>query len=191
MDLKGTQTEKNLLLAYSGESLNRNLYTFFAQAAQEEGYPQIAAVFTETAGHEQEHARQEMRFMGTRDIELPAGVYPVKGVGDTVSNLATATGGEHYEATTMYPDFARTAEEEGFADIARLFREIATVEAYHEQRFGALLANVRDGKVFRKDAPVRWKCRVCGYLAQGAEAPESCPVCAYGRSWFEVLSESY
>ncbi|MEI7673904.1 MAG: rubrerythrin family protein, partial [Deltaproteobacteria bacterium] len=124
MDLKGTQTERNLLLAYTGESLNRNLYTFFAYQAKKEGYEQIAAIFLETADHEHEHARQELNFIQTSDIELPAGIYPVKGVGDTVSNLATSVAGEHYEQTTMYPEFAQTADEEGFFEIARMLRHI-------------------------------------------------------------------
>ena len=191
MDLKGTQTEKNLLLAYTGESLNRNLYTYFAYEAKKEGYEQIAAIFLETADHEHEHARQELNLLGTRDVELPTGIYPVKGAGSTLSNLETAVAGEHYEQATMYPDFARTADEEGFSDIARLFRAIATVEAFHEKRYLALLNNVREGKVLGKDVAVKWKCRVCGYVKEASDAPDTCPVCAYGRSYFEVLAENY
>jgi len=135
MDLKGTKTEKNLLLAYTGESNNRNLYTYFADRAREEGYEQIAAIFLETADHEREHAGQELNLIQTSDIELPLMVYPVKGVGATVSNLETAVSGEHYEHVTMYPDFAKTADEEGFAEIAQLFRHIAGVD-YHESDYG-------------------------------------------------------
>lgn len=191
MDLKGSKTEKNLLLAYTGESNNRNLYTFFAAKAKEEGYEQIAAVFLDTAEHEHEHARQELNLIGTSDIELPAGVYPVKGVGDTASNLEVAVAGEHYEQTEMYPEFAGIAEEEGFAEIAKMLRDIGSVEAYHERRFRALLGNVKDGKVFRRDTVVTWKCRVCGYLHEDREAPQGCPICSCGRAYFEVLVETY
>jgi rubrerythrin len=191
MDLNGTQTEKNLLLAYMGESNNRNLYTFFAYKAKEEGYEQIAAVFLETANHEHEHARQELNIIQTSDVELPTGVYPVKGVGSTVANLETAVSGEHYEQTIMYPDFAKTADEEGFPEIARLFRYIATVEAFHEERYLALLNNVKEGKVFRKNSAVKWKCRACGYVKEDREAPDACPICTYGQAYFEVLAERY
>lgn len=190
MNLKGSLTEKNLLLAYTGESNNRNLYTFFADRAKEEGYEQIADIFLETAGHEQEHARQELILVQTSDIELPATAYPVKGVYETVSNLKTAVSGEHYEQTEMYPDFARTADAEGFAEIARLFRNIAIVEAYHERRYRVLFDNIKKGKVFKRDVVVRWKCRVCGYLHEGKEAPKNCPVCSCSRAYFEVLTEN-
>ena len=191
MDLKGTQTEKNLLLAYTGESLNRNLYTYFAYQAKKEGYEQIAAIFLETADHEHEHARQELNFIQTSDIELPAGIYPVRGVGNTVSNLETAVAGEHYEQSTMYPEFAKTADEESFSEIARMLRYIATVEAHHEKRYFALLNNVKEGKVFKKDTVVKWKCRVCGYVKEDKEPPHSCPICAYGRAYFELFAENY
>ncbi|OPY85930.1 MAG: Rubrerythrin [Syntrophorhabdus sp. PtaU1.Bin153] len=191
MDLKGTQTEKNLLLAYTGESLNRNLYAYFAYRAKEEGYEQIAAIFLETADHEHEHARQELNFIQTSDIELPAGTYPLKGVGNTLSNLATAVSGEHYEQSIMYPEFAKTADDEGFPVIAQVLRHIGTVEAHHEERFRALLNNIKERKVFRKDAVVKWKCRVCGYVKEDSEAPRSCPICAYERAYFEVFAENY
>ena len=191
MNLKGSQTEKNLLLAYMGESNNRNLYTYFAYKAKEEGYEQIAAIFLETAEHEHEHAKRELNLIGTNDVELPAGTYPVKGVGSTIANLENAVSGEHYEQTEMYPDFAQKADEEGFTEIARLFRDIAVVEAYHERRYKALLDNVKGGKVFKKDGVVVWKCRACGYLHEGKEAPKSCPVCAYGRAYFEMLAENF
>jgi len=191
MGLEGTQTEKNLLLAYTGESNNRNLYTFFAYRAKEEGYEQIAAIFLETATHEHEHARQELNFIGTRDIELPTVVYPVKGVGNTLSNLETAVSGEQYEQSIMYPEFAKTADEEGFPEIAQMFRHIATVEAYHEKRYRALLNNVKEGKVFRKDTVVKWKCRVCGYVKEDKEAPDTCPICGYGRAYFELVGENF
>ena len=191
MELKGTQTEKNLLLAYSGESLNRNLYTFFAYKAKEEGYEQIAGIFLETADHEHQHGKQELDFIQTSDIELPTAIYPLKGVADTLSNLETAVSGEHYEQSIMYPDFAKKADEEGFPQIAQMLRHIATVEAYHEKRFRALLNNMKEGKVFRKDMAVKWKCRVCGYVKKDKEAPNTCPICAYGRAYFEVFAENY
>jgi rubrerythrin len=191
MDLKGTKTEKNLLLAYNGESNNRNLYSFFASQAKEEGYEQIAAIFLETADNEQEHARQELNFIKTSDIELPAGIYPVKGVGKTVSNLETAVSGEHYEQSIMYPEFAATAEEEGFFEIAQMLRHIAGIEALHERRYLALLNNLKEGKVFKKDTAVKWKCRICGYVNEDKEAPLSCPVCSYGRAFFELPAENY
>ena len=191
MNLKGTQTEKNLLLAYMGESNNRNVYTLFAQKAKEEGYEQIAAVFLETANHEHQHAKQELNLIQTSDVELPTLVYPVKGVGSTIENLENAVSGEHYEQTMMYPDFAKTADEEGFPEIGRLLRHIAIVEAFHEERYRALLDNVKMGKVFRKDHAVRWKCRVCGYVKEDREAPDICPVCTYGQTHFELLAEHY
>lgn len=191
MDLQGTQTEKNLLLAYTGESLNRNLYTFFANQAETEGYEQIAAIFRETADHEYEHAKRELNIIQTSDIELPTGVYPVKGVGSTIANLETAVAGERYEQTTMYPDFAKKADEEGFPAIAKLFRHIGKVEAFHERRFAALLQNVKKKMVFKKDRAVPWKCRACGYVHEGKQAPQSCPICELGRAYFEILAENW
>lgn len=191
MKLKGTQTERNLLLAYTGESNNRNLYTYFADRAREEGFEQIAAIFLETADHEHEHARQELNFIQTSDIQLPAMVFPVKGVGTTLTNLETAASGERYEQSVMYPDFARVAEEEGFPEVARMFRDIAIVEAYHEKRFLALWSNLKDGRVFSRDRIVTWKCRVCGYLKEAKEAPGNCPICGRGRAYFEVMVENH
>ncbi len=191
MSIKGTQTEKNLLLAYTGECLNRNIYTLYASQAQEEGYEQVAAIFLETSEHEREHAKQLLKIIQTSDIELPTAVYPLKGVYQTVVNLETAVGGEHYEQTTMYPEFAAEADTEGFPEVARLLRHIAVAEAMHEKRYGALLSNVRDRKVFNKDAVVKWKCRACGYIKEDIEAPESCPVCRYGRAHFELFAENY
>lgn len=189
MSIKGKQTEKNLLLAYTGESLNRNMYTYFADKAKEEGYEQIAAFFLEAAQHEHEHAKQELSILQTSDIELPAGVYPIKGIGDTIANLETAVSGERYERTIMYPDFAKKADEEGFNDIARLFRNIAAAESYHEEVFLAFLTRINDGSVFRKDLVVKWKCRACGYFREDREAPDSCPICQKGRGYFEVATD--
>lgn len=191
MHLKGTQTEKNLLLAYHGESINRNLYTYFADRAKEEGYEQIAAIFLETANHEHEHARQELYFLKTSDVELPSLTYPVKGVGDTMSNLETAVAGEHYEQAVMYPDFAKIADEEGFPEVARMLRHIGTVEARHKERYRTLLMNMKAGRVFQKDMVVQWKCRVCGYVKESEEAPQNCPICSYGQAYFELFAENY
>lgn len=191
MDLKGTKTEKNLLLAYTGESNNRNLYSYFASQAKEEGYEQIAAIFLETADNEQEHAKQELNFIQTSNIELPSIIYPVKGFGKTVSNLETAVAGEHYEQSIMYPEFADTAGKEGFFEIAQILRHIAGIEAQHEKRYIALLNNIKEGKVFKKDTVVKWKCRVCGYVKEDRESPDSCPVCSYNRSCFELLADNY
>ena len=191
MKLKGTQTEKNLLLAYHGESHNRNMYTFFADKAKEEGYEQIAAIFIETASHEYEHAKQILNFIQERDIELPAVIYPVKGVGNTISNLETAVSGEHYEKSIMYPDFAKTADEEGFSEIAQMLRFITTVEAQHEKRYRALLKNMREGRVFRKDKAVRWKCRICGYVKKGRNAHQICAICGCSYAYFELFAENY
>lgn len=191
MRLKASQTEKNLLLAYTGESLNRNLYTYFAERARDDGYEQIAAVFLETAEHERQHGRQELKLLGTSDIELPTAVYPLKGVSGTLANLRTAVSGEHYEQSIMYPDFAKTADEEGFPEIARVLRHVAVAEEYHERRFRALLRIVEEGRVFRRETAVTWKCRACGYLEEAPEAPSSCPICGYVRAYFEVLAETY
>jgi rubrerythrin len=191
MELKGTQTEKNLLLAYTGESNNRNMYTFFAEQAQKEGYEQIGSIFLETASHEYEHARQELNLIRTSDVELPSLVYPVKGVGTTLANLETAVSGENYEQQTMYPEFAQTAEEEGFLEIAVLFRNIAVVEAWHAKRFASLLNLVKQGRVFHRDPAVTWKCRACGYLKTDKSPQSVCPICDYDRAYFEVLDEPF
>jgi len=191
MKLKGTQTEKNLLLAYHGESNNRNMYTFFAEKAKEEGYEQIAGIFIETAKHEYEHARQILGFIQERDIELPAVVFPVKAVANTISNLETAVSGEHYEMSIMYPDYAKTADEEGFSEISRMLLLIASVEAEHEKRYRALSKNLKEGTVFRKNSVVKWKCRVCGYVKKGKDAPQNCPICGYSCAYFEISAENY
>ena len=191
MNLKGTQTEKNLLLAYTGESNNRNMYTFFSDQARKEGYEQIGAIFSETAGHEREHARQELNLIQDSDIELATLVYPVKGIGNTRANLETAVSGERYEQQIMYPEFAQTAEDEGFPDIARLLRHIADVEAYHEKRFLSLLRLIKQRSVFQRDRAVTWKCRVCGYLKMDQSAPLNCPICECDRAHFEVLDEHF
>ncbi|MEW6771681.1 MAG: rubrerythrin [Bacillota bacterium] len=176
-ELKGTRTEANLWAAFAGESQARNKYTYFASAARKEGYEQIAAVFQETADNEKEHAKRIFKFL--------------QGIGSTRRNLEAAAGGEHYEWSAMYPEFARVAEEEGFPEIAAVLRKIAEVEKHHEERYRALLRNLEEGKVFRREESVRWKCRNCGYVHEGPEAPEVCPSCDHPRAYFELLCENY
>ena len=188
MQLKGSKTERNLLLAYGGESQNRNLYTFFALKAKEEGYEQIAEIFLKTADNEKEHARQELKLIQTGEVEL-SGIFPVQGIGDTEANLKVAVNGEHYEHTIMYPEFGRIADEEGFTEIAAMFRYIAGVEGQHENRYSALLTSVKAKKVFKKDSVVKWNCRICGYLHESKDAPITCPLCAYDQAHFELLAE--
>jgi rubrerythrin len=176
-ELKGTRTEANLWAAFAGESQARNKYTYFASAARKEGYEQIAAVFQETADNEKEHAKRIFKFL--------------QGIGSTRENLEAAAGGENYEWSAMYPEFARVAEEEGFPEIAAVLRKIAEVEKHHEERYRALLRNLEEGKVFRREESVRWKCRNCGYVHEGPEAPEVCPSCDHPRAYFELLCENY
>ncbi len=189
-DLKGSKTEKNLLTAFAGESQARNRYTFFAEAAKKEGYEQIAAIFEETAWNERAHAQREFEFLKGGEVEIQA-AYPAGVVGNTKTNLKEATAGEHYECTKMYPDFEKVAREEGFTEIAVVFKEIGEVEEQHEKRYLALLKNVSEGKVFKKDRPVKWKCRNCGYVHNGPSAPEKCPACGYPQSFYELLCENY
>lgn len=177
MKLEGSKTEKNLLAAFAGESQARNRYTYFAAIAKEEGYEQIAGIFLETAENEREHAKREFDFL--------------KGIGDTMANLKTAAEGENYEWTDMYPGFEKIAREEGFTEIADFFKEVAEVEEQHEKRYRALLKNVYEGKVFKKDSTTKWKCRNCGYVHKGTEAPERCPACDFPQSYYELLSENY
>jgi len=177
MELKGSKTEQNLLSAFAGESQARNKYTYFATAAAEEGLEQIAGIFLETAENEREHARKEFDFL--------------KGIGDTDANLKAAAEGEHYEYTQMYPEFERVAREEGFSEIADFFKEVAEVEEEHEKRYLALLKNLKEGKVFKRDKVVRWKCRNCGYVHEGTEAPEECPACGFPQSYYELMAENY
>ncbi|WP_334109629.1 rubrerythrin [Thermodesulfitimonas autotrophica] len=176
-DLKGTRTEKNLWAAFAGESQARNKYTYFASQARKEGYEQIAAVFQETADNEKEHAKRILKFL--------------QGIGTTAENLKAAAEGENYEWTAMYPEFARVAEEEGFPEIAAVLRKIAAAEQHHEARFRALRRNLEEGKVFKREGAVRWKCRNCGYIHEGPEAPAVCPACAHPQAYFELLCENY
>lgn len=177
MELKGSKTEQNLLAAFAGESQARNKYTYFASEAKKAGFEQIAAIFLETADNEKEHAKREFEFL--------------KGIGDSVANLKAAAAGEHYEWTEMYPGFEQVAREEGFHEIADVFKEIGEVEEEHEKRYLSLLQNVLEDIVFKRDAVVKWKCRNCGYIHAGKEAPEKCPACAHPQSYYELWCENY
>jgi rubrerythrin len=190
MELKGSQTEKNLLKSFAGESQARNRYTFFANVAKKEGYEQISAIFTETAGNEKEHAELFFKLLKGGMVEITAS-YPAGVIGKTAENLKEAAEGEKMEWGTLYPDFAEVAEKEDFPEIANTFRMVAKVEKQHELRYRKLLANVEQGKVFKKDKVIKWKCRNCGHVYEGSEAPERCPVCDHARSYFEVWCENY
>jgi rubrerythrin len=190
MELKGTQTEKNLLAAFAGESQARNRYSYFASQAKKEGYEQIAAIFEETANQEKEHAKREFKFLKGGEVEITAS-FPAGVIGKTVDNLKAAAAGEHYENTEMYPGFAEVADKEGFTEIATVFRNIAVAEKRHEQRYLALAKNINDGKVFKRDKPVRWVCRNCGYVHEGLEAPNVCPACAHPLAHFEMEATNF
>lgn len=190
MDIKGTQTEKNLITAFAGESQARNRYTYFAGQARKEGYVQIADIFEETANQEKEHAKRYFKQLQGGEAEVHA-LFPAGVVGTTAENLLAAATGEHYEWTEMYPSFAKTANEEGFPNIAAIFEAISVAEKQHDKRYRDLLANVEAQKVFKKDEPVVWRCRNCGYTHEGTEAPQSCPACAHPQAHFEVLGENW
>jgi len=189
-DLKGTGTEKNLLTAFIGESQARNRYTFFASQAKKEGYEQIRGVFLETADNEKEHAERLFKFLEGGQAEITAS-FPAGVIGNTKENLKDAAAGENYEHTKMYPEFARIAEEEGFPEIANVMRAIAVAERQHEKRYLTLLENIEKDRVFKRENPVIWKCRNCGYIHGGKEAPKECPSCAHPRAYFELLCENY
>lgn len=188
--LKGTQTEKNLLASFAGESQARNRYTYFASAAKKAGFEQIAAIFLETADNEKEHAKRFFKLLEGGEVEIAAS-YPAGIIGDTAANLEAAATGEHLEWTKLYKEAEDVARKEGFEEVAKQFKEIAEVEEEHEKRYRKLLANVKNGTVFKKDKPVKWHCRNCGYVAEGAEAPDKCPACAHPRSFYQVLAENY
>jgi len=188
--LKGTKTEKNLLTAFAGESQARNRYTYFASQAKKEGYEQIAFIFEETANQEKEHAKRLFKFLEGGEVEISAS-FPAGGIGTTLENLKAAAAGENHEHTQMYPSFAKVAREEGFDAIAAVFEAIAVAEKQHEKRYNDLAANIEAGRVFKRDEEVVWRCRNCGYLHVGTEAPESCPACAHPQAYFELLGENY
>lgn len=188
--LKGTKTEKNLLASFAGESQARNRYTYFASVARKAGFEQIAAIFLETAENEREHAKVFFKYLEGGDVEITA-TYPAGKIGDTAANLGAAAAGEKLEWSKLYLDAENTARQEGFEEIARSFKEIAEVEEQHEKRYRKLLADVKEDKVFRKEKAVKWHCRNCGYVHEGAEAPKECPACKHPQAYYELLAENY
>ena len=189
-NLQGTQTEKNLLTAFAGESQARNRYSYFASKAKKEGYVQISAIFEETANHEKEHAKRLFKLLEGGEVEINA-AFPAGVIGTTLENLKESAAGENHEHTEMYPAFADTAREEGFHDIAEIFGAIAVAEKQHEKRYRALVANLENGRVFSREASVVWRCRNCGYLHEDSSAPDECPACAHPQAHFELLGENY
>jgi rubrerythrin len=188
--LKGTKTEQNLLKAFAGESQARNRYEFFASVARKEGYEQIANIFMETAGQEKEHAKRFFKFLEGGKTEIIA-KYPAGRIGTTKENLKAAAEGEHEEWTALYPDFEKTATEEGFPEVAKAFEMIAKVETEHERRYLQLLQNVSEDKVFMKDGKVWWKCTNCGYVYESAKALEKCPACLHPQAFMQIREENY
>ncbi len=190
MDLKGSKTEKNLLTAFAGESQARNRYTYFASQAKKEGFVQMSEIFTETANQEKEHAKRLFKFLKGGEAEIVA-AFPAGSIGTTMENLKAAASGERYEWTEMYPGFAEIAKDEGFHQIATVFSAIAVAEKQHEKRYSDLAANIEAGRTFKRDEDVVWRCRNCGYLHTGKEAPTTCPACAHPQAHFELLGENY
>lgn len=189
-ELKGSETEKNILKAFAGESQARNRYTYFASVAKKEGYEQIAAVFTTTADQEKEHAKRLFKLLEGGEVEITAS-FPAGKIGTTLENLGEAAAGENYEHTDMYPSFAEVAEKEGFTDIANIFRNIAVAEKVHEDRYLALAANIEGGRVFKRDGKVWWQCRNCGFTVEASQAPEKCPACAHPQAYFELQAKNW
>jgi rubrerythrin len=188
--LKGSKTERNLLTAFAGESQARNRYTYFASQAKKEGLEQISFIFEETGNQEKEHAKRLFKFLEGGDVEISA-AFPAGVIGTTLENLKAAAAGENYEHSEMYPGFAKEAKEEGFNTIAAVFEAIANAEQQHEKRYNALSGNIEAGRVFKRDTKVVWRCRNCGYLHTGEEAPEECPACAHPQAHYELLGENY
>ncbi|MDP1728740.1 MAG: rubrerythrin family protein [archaeon] len=189
--IKGTQTEKNLLKAFAGESQARNRYTYFASEAKKAGFEQISAIFLETADNEKEHAKVFFKYLETGEaLEITAS-YPAGRIGNTEKNLLEAAEGEKMEWSTLYPNFEKVAREEGFKEIADSFKEIAEVEEQHEKRYRKLLVNVKNKKVFKREVSIKWKCRNCGYVHEGKEAPLKCPACKHPQAYYEILEENY
>ncbi len=188
--VKGTKTESNLLTAFAGESQARNRYTYFASRAKKDGYEQIAGFFLETADNEKEHAKRLFKFLEGGEVQVTA-AFPAGVIGDTGANLRAAAAGEKYEHSTMYPEFALAADEEGFPLIAAVFRAIAVAEKQHEKRYLGLLANIENASVFRRKEPTKWRCRNCGYIHEGADTPSKCPACDHPQAHFELLGENW
>jgi rubrerythrin len=189
-DIKGTRTEKNLLAAFAGESQAYNRYTFAAKVAKKEGYEQIAAIFTETADNEQQHAKRFFRFLTGGMVEINA-QYPAGVTGTTAENLKAAADGENEEHSKLYPEFAKVAIEEGFPQVAAQFNSVSSVEQHHEERFLMLLKNVEEKTAFKKAETTKWKCRKCGYIHEGTQAPAKCPCCEHPQGYFEILTDNY
>ena len=188
--LKGTQTEKNLLTAFAGESQARNRYTYFASKAREEGLIQISMIFEETANQEKEHAKRFFKFLKGGDLEITA-TFPAGVVGNTKENLLAAAAGEYHEHSDLYPGYAKVAEQEGFHDVAAVYRAVSVAEKQHEKRYRDLAANIEAGRVFKRDKEVVWRCRNCGYLHHGSDALDICPACVHPKEHFELLGENY
>ena len=188
--IKGTQTEKNLLIAFAGESQARNRYTYFSSKAKKEGYVQIANIFEETAAQEKEHAKRLFKFLEGGDVEVMA-AFPAGIVGSTLENLKSSAAGENHEHTEMYPEFAATARKEGFNQIADVFDAISIAEKHHENRYNAMIKNINEGKVFKKDGVAIWVCQNCGFLHEGNEAPDICPACAHPKAYFMIHNENW
>jgi len=190
MSLKGTETEKNLLAAFAGESQARNRYSYYASKAKKDGYVQMAAIFEETSNQEKEHAKRLFKFLEGGEVEVQA-AFPAGVIGSTLENLQAAAAGEHYETTEMYPGFAKVAESEGLKEVAAVFKMIAVAEKRHEDRYVALAKNIEDGTVFKRSSPQRWVCRNCGYVHEGPEAPGTCAACAHPQAHFELEATNY
>lgn len=188
--LKGSETEKNLLKAFAGESQARNRYTFFASAARKEGFEQIAGIFEETADNEKEHAKIFFKYLEGGDTEITAS-YPAGKIGTTGENLLEAANGEKMEFSVLYPEFSKVAKKEGFNDAADSFKQIGEVEEKHEARYRKLLENINKNIVFKRETVVKWKCRNCGYIHSGKEAPKVCPACKHPQAFYELLGENY
>lgn len=190
MELKGSQTEKNLLMAFAGESQARNRYTYFASQARNDGYVQIAMVFEETANQEKEHAKRFFKFLQGGEVQIEC-TFPAGVVGTTAENLLAAAGGEQEEWTAVYPGFAAKAREEGFPAIAMVLEKISVAEKQHERRYRGLLESLQSGRVFKRGQPVKWRCLNCGYVHEGPDAPAACPACAHSQAYFELLAENW
>jgi rubrerythrin len=190
MELKGSRTEKNILTAFAGESQARNRYSYFSSQAKKEGYVQIADIFEETANQEKEHAKRLFKLLQGGEVEIQA-AFPAGVIGNTMENLVASAAGENYEWSNMYPAFAKVAKEEGFEQIAKIFGAIAVAERQHEKRYLALAKNISQGLVFKRLDRATWRCRNCGYLHEGTEAPQACPACAHPQAYFELLGENW
>lgn len=188
--VKGTKTEHNLLASFAGESQARNRYTYFSSQAKKEGYEQISWIFSDTADNEKEHAKRFFKFLEGGEAEITAS-YPAGVIGTTIDNLKAAAAGENLEHSVLYPEAARVADEEGFGEIATVFREISRVEVEHEKRYRALIGNIENDRVFKRDTVVKWRCRNCGYVYEGKEAPDQCPACAHEQAYYELPAENY